>query len=102
MAGDPVATPHVLGRPGKQQLTEAQAGHEHVGFVDLAGLDVVPLDRVAGIVDLDALGGLKRSRGDAGVTTLRELAIELFLLYLNREETLSTGMFYLPGHARSR
>ena len=94
MAGDPVATLHVLRRPGKQQLAEAQAGHEHVSFVDLAGLDVVPLDRIAGVVDLDALAGLERPRGDAGFTALRELAIELFLLYISREETLSTGRLY--------
>lgn len=94
MAGDPVATLHVLGRPGKQQLTEAQAGHEHVGFVDLAGLDVVPFDRIACVIDLDPLGGLERPRGDAGFTTLRELSIKLFPEVRVRRQRLR---FFFPN-----
>lgn len=94
MAGDPVATLHVLRRPGKQQLTEAQAGHEHVGFVDLAALDLVPLDGIAGVVHFDALTGLERPSGDARLAVLRKLAIELFPEIRVRRQRLR---FFFPN-----
>src|ERR1700730_7994453 len=73
----PVTAFHILGRPGKEQLAKAQAGHEHIGLVDLAGLDLVPLDRVAGVIDFNALPGLELARGDGRLAVLRELAIKL-------------------------
>jgi len=77
MAREPVAALHVLGRPGVEQLTEAEAGHEHPGFADLAGLDLDPLDRIAGVIDLDAFAGRELARGDGGFSVLRELAVKL-------------------------
>jgi hypothetical protein len=50
---EPVTAFHVLCRPGKQQLAKAKSCDEHVGFVDFAGLDLVPLDRIAGVIDFD-------------------------------------------------
>ena len=46
--------------------------------MDLAGLDLVPLDRVTGIIDLNALPGFELARGDGRFAVLRELAIKLF------------------------
>jgi hypothetical protein len=54
MTAEPVTAFHVLRGPRKQQLTEAEPGDEHVGFMDLTGLDLVPLDRIAGIIDFNA------------------------------------------------
>ena len=36
-----------------------------------------PLDRIAGVVDFDALAGLELARRDGGFPVLRELAVEL-------------------------
>ena len=76
--GQPVAALHVLGRPGIQQLAEAQAGDKDPGFTDLARLELHPFDRIPGVIDLDALAGLELTRRDAGFAVLRELAVELF------------------------
>ena len=51
VTAEPVAAFHVLRRPGEEQLAKAKPRDEHVGFVDLAGLDLVPLDRIAGVID---------------------------------------------------
>ena len=58
---------HVLGRPGEQQLTEAETGYEHPGLADLPALDLDPLDRIAGVVDLHAFARCELARGDGRV-----------------------------------
>ena len=78
MAAEPVAALHVLGRPGEQQLAEAKSRDEHLGFADLAGLELDPLDRIAGVIDLHAFAGLELARRDGRLAVLRELAIKLF------------------------
>ena len=55
VAAEPVAALHVLGGARVQQLTEAEYGDEHPGAMDLAGLEVEPLDRITGVIDFDAL-----------------------------------------------
>jgi hypothetical protein len=77
VARQPVAALHVLGRPGEQQLAEAEPGDKDPGLADLAGLELDPLERIAGVVDLDALPGLELARRDRGGPVLRELAVEL-------------------------
>ena len=77
MTAQPVAALHVLGRPGKQQLAEAQAGDKDPGFADLAGLELDPLDRIAGVIDFDALAGRELARRDRRLPVLRELAVKL-------------------------
>jgi hypothetical protein len=57
MTAKPVAALHVLGRPGKEQLAEAQARDKDPGFADLPAFKLDPFDRLAGVVDLDALPG---------------------------------------------
>jgi hypothetical protein len=44
--------------------------------VDLDGLDLVPLDRIAGVIDFNPLAGLELARGDGRLAVLRELAIK--------------------------
>src|SRR5713226_10734249 len=78
VTAEPVAAFHILRRPGEEQLAEAKPGDEHVGFVDLAGLDLVPLDRTAGIIDFHPFPGLKFSGRDRRLAVLRELPIKLF------------------------
>jgi hypothetical protein len=36
-------------------LAEAKSCDEHIGFADLSRLEIHPLDRVAGVIDLYAL-----------------------------------------------
>jgi hypothetical protein len=43
-------------------MAKAQARDEHPGFADLTRLDLDPLDRIAGVIDLDALAGREYSR----------------------------------------
>ena len=95
MRAEPVAALHVLGGPSEQQLTEAEAGDEDIRLVDLARLQIHPLDRIAGVIHFHAFAGLELARRDSRLPVLRELAIKLFLLYFYGEEALSTGIFYL-------
>lgn len=81
MGAEPVATLHVLRCPGEQQLTEAQACYKHVRFADLAGLQLDPLECIAGVIDFYTFAGIKLSRRDGGLSILRELPVELDLLY---------------------
>ncbi|MGA2397147.1 MAG: hypothetical protein ABSG30_03655 [Steroidobacteraceae bacterium] len=77
MSAEPVAAFHILRRPGKEQLAKAQARDEHVGLMDLAGLDLIPLDRIAGVIDFDPFCGLELAGGDRRLAVLRELAVKL-------------------------
>src|SRR5450631_1228507 len=77
VTAEPVAALHVLGRPREQQLAEAERGDEHPSLMDFAGLNLQPLDRIAGVIDLDALAGHEVPRRDARHPVLRELAVEL-------------------------
>jgi hypothetical protein len=95
VATEPVTTFHVLRRPGKEQLAKTQTGDEHVSPVDLARFDLVPLDRIACVIDFHPFAGLKFSGRDRRLAVLRELAVELLLIYFYREEALSTGISYL-------
>src|SRR5450432_2484564 len=63
--------------PSIQQLAEAEHGDEHPGVVDLAGLEVKPLDRIAGIVHFHTFAGGELAGGDARLAVLREPAVEL-------------------------
>jgi hypothetical protein len=78
VSAEPVAAFHILRRPGKEQLAKAEPGNEHVRLVDLSGLDLVPLDRIAGVIDFDPLAGLELARGDRRLAVLRKLAVKLF------------------------
>src|SRR3569833_413927 len=78
MGTEPVAALHVLRCPGKQQLTEAQISNKHIRLADLTGLQLDPLERIAGIIHFHALARIKLARGDAGLTVLWELTVELF------------------------
>jgi hypothetical protein len=80
MAAKPVAALHVLGGPGEQQLTEAKAGDKDPCLSDLAGSDVDPLDRIAGVIHFHALAGFELARRNGGFAVLRELAIELLYM----------------------
>ena len=100
VTAEPVAALHVLGRPRIQQLTEAEHGDEHPRAMDFAGLEVKPLDRIAGVIDFHSFAGGELASRDARLPVLRELAVELLLTYFYREETLSTGICYLQGRAR--
>ena len=46
--------------------------------MDLSGLDLVPLDRIAGVIDFHPFSGLELAGGDRRLAVLRELAVELF------------------------
>jgi hypothetical protein len=59
-------------------VTEAQSRDKHVGLADLTGLQLQPLDRIAGVINFYALTGLELSRGNRGLSVLRELAVKLF------------------------
>ncbi len=63
MTPEPVAALHVLGRSPVQQLAEAEHGDEHPRVMDLAGLEVKPLDRIAGVIDFDPLAGGELTSG---------------------------------------
>jgi hypothetical protein len=76
-AAEPVAALHVFSGPTEEQLAEAQGGHDDVGFADLAGLQIDPLDGVAGVIDLNALSGVELTCRDRCRSVLRELAVEL-------------------------
>jgi hypothetical protein len=52
--------------------------------VDLAGLDLVPLDRIAGIINFNPLPRLELAGGDGRLAVLWVLAIKLLLLYRSR------------------
>src|ERR1700690_1592772 len=45
--------------------------------MDLPGLNLVPLDRVTGIIDFNAFAGLELARGNGRFAVLRGLAIKL-------------------------
>jgi hypothetical protein len=45
--------------------------------MDLSGLQIKPLDRIAGVIDFGALTRGELSGGDARLPILRELAVEL-------------------------
>ena len=77
MAAQPIAALHILGRPGKQQLTEAKAGDKDIGLADLTGFYLDPLERVAGIIHFHALARNKLACRHRGLPVLRELAVEL-------------------------
>src|SRR5215475_5650074 len=77
MRTEPVATLHVLGRPGKEQLAEAKSRDEHISFADLSRLEIHPLDRVASVIDLYAFARLELTRRDSRFPVLRELAVKL-------------------------
>src|SRR5665213_4297592 len=77
MTAEPVAILHVLRRPCVEQLAEAEHGDEHPGAMDLAGLQIKPLDRIASVIDFDPLAGGELASGDARLPVLRELAVEL-------------------------
>src|SRR5580658_2540400 len=77
MAVEPVAALHVIGRPGKEQLAEAKTGDEHPGFAHLTGAQIHPLDRIAGVVDLDALARCEVPGRHRRLPQLRVLAVEL-------------------------
>jgi hypothetical protein len=88
MTAEPVATLHVLGRARVQQLTEAEYGDEHPSLVDLAGLQVKPLDRIAGVIDFDAFSRAELPSGDARLAVLRELAVKLLYMDASRNARL--------------
>jgi hypothetical protein len=73
MTAEPVAALHVLGRAGIQWLAEAEHGDEDPRAMDLAGLHVKPLDRIAGVIDFDAFAGGELTSSDARLPILREL-----------------------------
>src|SRR5882757_1896072 len=77
MTAEPVAALHVLGPARVQQLTEAEHGDKHPRVVDLAGLEVKPLDRVSGVIDFYAFAGGELPNGDACLAVLRELTVKL-------------------------
>src|SRR5882762_3477499 len=72
---EPVSALHVFGCPCEQQLTEAQTRYKHVRLSNLSGLKVNPLERIAGIINFNALCGLKLSCSNRGLSVLRELSI---------------------------
>src|ERR1700677_566059 len=45
--------------------------------MDLAGLDLIPLDRIAGVIDFDPFCRLELARRDGRLAVLRELAVKL-------------------------
>jgi hypothetical protein len=67
-------------------LAKAKARDEHERFVDLAGLDFVPLDLIAGIIDFDSFAGRELARREARLAVLRELTIELLPKVRVRDE----------------
>src|SRR5712671_94178 len=77
MTAEPVAALHVLGRARVQQLTEAEHGDEHPRVMDLAGLEVKPLDRITRVIDFHPFPGSELACGDARLPVLRKLAVEL-------------------------
>jgi hypothetical protein len=73
VTAEPVAAFHVRRCPSKEQLAEAQPRDEHVGLVDLARFDLVPLDGLTRVIDFNPLAGLELSSGDGRFAVLREL-----------------------------
>ena len=88
MAIEPVAAFHILRRPRKEQLAEAQGGNEHVGFADLSGFQLDPLERIAGVIDLNTFGGHELARCDARAAVLPELTVELLPEVRVRDQVL--------------
>src|SRR5579859_2861717 len=78
VSAEPVSALHVFGCPCEQQLTEAKTRYKHICLSDFSRLKVNPLDRIAGVINFNALSGLKLSCGNRGLPILRELAVELF------------------------
>lgn len=52
--------------------------------MDLTGLDLDPLDRIAGIIDFNPLSGLELAGREGRLPVLRELTIKLFPEILGR------------------
>src|SRR5579864_1896419 len=77
MGAEPVPTFHVLGRPGKQQLAEAQARHKHARLVDLTGLQIHPLDWISGVINFNTFSWIEIACSDRGFPVLRKLAVKL-------------------------
>src|SRR5580693_6758105 len=77
VTAEPVAALHVLGRARVQQLAEAEHGDKHPRLMDLAGLEVKPLDRITGVIDFNTFSRAELASGNARLAVLRELAIEL-------------------------
>src|ERR1035438_1746804 len=77
VTAEPVTAFHILRRPAEEAVAKAKPRDEHVGFVDLAGFDFVPLDRIAGVIDFHPFRGLELARCDGRLAVLRELAIKL-------------------------
>jgi hypothetical protein len=75
MTAQPISAARFLDCPGEQQLAEAQTCNKHVCLVSLAGGHLDPLERVAGVIDLDTLAGFEIARGDRGLPVLREPAV---------------------------
>ena len=77
MRTEPVAALHVLGRPGKEQLTEPQTGDEHIGLTDLTARELNPFERVAGVVHFHALAWREFARRDVRLAILRKFAVDI-------------------------
>src|SRR5882762_2855786 len=77
VTAEPVTAFHILCRPGEEQLAEAKPRDEHAGLMDLAGLDLIPFDRIAGVINFDPLCGLELAGRDGRLAVLRELAVKL-------------------------
>ncbi len=58
-------------------MAAAEGRDEHPGLMDLAAAHVDPLERVAGVVELDALPGGEVARRHGRLLELGELAVEL-------------------------
>ena len=93
MAAKPVAALHVLGGPRVEQLAEAQGGDEDVGFTDLPGSELEPLEGIARIVDLDPLAGVELACRDGCCAVLGELAVEL--LYMDAPVLASSSQHFV-------
>lgn len=77
MGSEQIAALHVLGGPCKQQVTEAESRDKHVRLANLSGLQLHPLETVAGVIHFDSLTGRKLPRRDLGLSVFRELPVEL-------------------------
>src|ERR1700704_6472703 len=77
VTAEPVTAFHVLRCPSKQELAKPQSRDKHIRLVYLAGLDLVPFDRITSIVNFDPFRGLEFPGGDGRRTVLRELFIKL-------------------------
>src|ERR1700716_3741629 len=77
VTAEPVTAFHVLRCPSKQEFANPQPRDKHIRLVYLAGLDLVPFDRITSIVNFDPYRGLEFPGGDGRRTGLRELFIKL-------------------------